>query len=417
MPYLSRRLTAAAGIVALALAVPELARSADVGDTFDDPVAAVVQQAVPAARSVVLVNTDGMGPAQRSFLQYVLHGESTTQPLDTLPSNGSLRTHSADHAFVTDSAAGATAWATGRKTRNGRVGVDASGRTLQTVLEQARAAGKTTALVEDHDVTDATPAAFAAHQTDRHAKYKIARDYVYRTRPDIMLGGGQSAWYPKGRRGPVPGEEKSIGKQNLVEVARSQGYQYAYDRASFAKLSGPRVLALLRDAALVRARTVKGYKKAKDPYYVPQHLLVQKALDLASQNPKGFFMVVDVDQGDNAGHGHDGRLLRAVGKELDRIVTVLKAFQAMHPETLVIITADHETGGMTIEEAGRARSAASGPFRVKGTDRWISLDWTTSKHTGVAVPVSAVGPNAAMLEGIHDNTYVYTVMHKTLFGP
>jgi alkaline phosphatase len=420
MSHLSRRWTAAAGVVALALGVPALARSADAttpAGTTAAPTALQAAQAVPSARSVILLNTDGMGPAQRTFLQYVLYGTTTTQPVDTLPHNGSLRTHSADKAFVTDSAAGATAWATGRKTSNGRVGVDASGRTLRTILEDARAAGKTTALVEDHDVTDATPAAFGAHQSNRNHKYKIAKDYLYRTHPDIMFGGGQSAWYPKRTQGPVPGEGKSVGKKNLVAVAKSQGYQYAYNRATFDRLSGPKALALVRDAALVRAKNVKGYKKAKDPYYVPEHVLVQKALDLASQDPDGFFLLIDVDQGDDAGHHHDGRLLRKVGRELNRIATMLKAFQVAHPETLVIITADHETGGLTIEEAASGRAAGSGPFQVKGSDRKVSLDWTTSKHTAVSVPVSAMGPNAELLEGVHDNTYVYTVMHKTLFGP
>ncbi len=443
MTHLSRRkIGAAVGVVALAAGSIIVARSADAAAPDSSAAAPAAQQVVPSARSVVLLNGDGMGPAQRTFLQYALYGLTVTQPMDTLPHNGSLRTHSADKAFVTDSGAGATAWATGRKTLNDRVGVDTKGKPLLTILEEAHAAGKTTALVEDHDVTNATMAAFGAHQVNRDHKYKIAKDYLYRTHPDIMFGGGQKIWYPKGTQGPVPGEDKSEGKKNLVNVAKSQGYQYAYNRATFDKLTGPKALALVRDDGIEYSEEVKGYKKSKDPYYVPEHVLVQKALDIASQNPKGFFMAIDVDEIDDAGHDHDGPLMIKSGRELNRIVKVLKAFQATHPETLIIITADHETGGMTIEDKADGGAGVapddpepywkgakprnvqingklpkdSGPFTVKNTKKKFTLDWTTPEHTGVAVPVSAVGPNAELLEGIHDNTYVYTVMHKTLFG-
>ncbi len=450
MQHVSRRqLGATVGVLALAVGsiiatnsaaaqgADQAATTADRGSTLQ-----AARPAVPRNRSVVILNGDGMGPAQRTFIQYALYGTVKTQPMDSLPHNGQLRTHSADPAFVTDSGAGATAWATGHKTLNDRVGVDTKGKALRSILEEARAAGKTTALVEDHDVTNATMAAFAAHQKNRDHKVAIARDYLYRTHPDLMFGGGQKIWYPKGTQGPVPGEDPSEGKTNLVKVAKKQGYQYAYNRKTFAKLTGPKALALVRDDGIEYSEEVKGYQKSKDPYYVAEHLLVKKALQIASQNPRGFFMAIDVDEIDDGGHDHDGPLMLKAGRELNRIVTVLRKFQASHPETLIIVTADHETGGMTIEDKADGGAGVapddpepyydedhprnvqidgklpvdSGPFKVKNMNRKFTLDWTTAEHSGVAVPVSAIGPNAASLEGIHDNTYVYKVMRRTLFG-
>ncbi len=175
---------------------------------------------------------------------------------------------------------------------------------------------------------------------------------------------------------------------------------------------------------------------------MPEHELVQKALDILSKDPEGFFMAIDVDETDDAGHVHDGQVLLKSGLELNKIAAVLKAFQATHPETLVIVTADHETGGMTIENDfdGATNVAgddpipafdskhpinvskkgklpkASGPFQIKGDKRKLGLDWTTPEHSGVDVPVTAVGPGSEQLAGVHDNTFVHTVAREALFG-
>lgn len=434
----TRRLVggAAAALATVAGTAVLLAGTAGADDT---PAAT---SAVPANRSVIILNGDGMGPAQRTFIQYALYGTVDTQPMDTLPFNGTLRTNSADKAFVTDSGAGATAWSTGQKTLNDHVGVDTKGKPLKTILEEASDAGKTTALVEDHDVTNATMAAFAAHKADRDDTNGIAEQYLRQTKPDIIFGGGQETWYPKGTHGPVKGGKPSEGPSNLVKEAQGDGYQYAYDKKTFAALTGPKALALVRDDALEYSEEKKGYKTSTDPFYVPEHELVQKALDLSSANANGFFMAIDVDEIDDAGHDHDGPLMLSAGAELNEIVTVLKAYQAAHPDTLIIVTADHETGGMTIEDKadggagvaaddpipyykgakptnvqkGKQLPAASGPFKVKNTSQRFTLDWTTPEHSGVAVQVSAAGPNAELLAGAHDNTWVYTVMHQTLFG-
>jgi alkaline phosphatase len=399
---------------------------------------------VPAKRSVILVNGDGMGPAQRTFLQYVLYGPTgPTQPIDDFPYSGRLRTISADpKEAVTDSAAGATAWSIGQKTVNGYVGVDKNGKPVKTILEEARDAGKATGIVEDHDVTNATTAAFAAHITNRDMKVSIARQFLRTTKPDVMFGGGERIWYPEGNPGKIPTDDDSEGKTNLVEEAKAGGYQYAYDKTTFAALTGPKALALVQDDALEKFRATKGYDERKDPAYVPEHELVQKALDILDQDPDGFFMAIDVDETDDAGHVHDGKLLLKSGAELNAIAVVLKAYAMTHPETLVVVMADHETGGMTIENDfdGATNVAgddpipefdedhpinvskngklpkASGPFQLKGDKRKIGLDWTTPEHSGVDVPVTAIGPGADQLQGIHDNTFIHTLSRQVLFG-
>lgn len=399
---------------------------------------------VPANRSVVIVNGDGMGPAQRTFLQYVLYGPTgPTQPMDDFPIYGMLRTISADpKEAVSDSAAGATAWAIGQKTVNGYVGMDRNGRPAQTLLEAARDAGKATGIVEDHDVTNATTGSFAAHVTNRDQKIRIARQYLRWTKPDVMFGGGERIWYPKGHPGKVPTDDVSEGKSNLVAEAKHAGYQYAFDKRTLNALTGPKALALVQDDGLIKFRETRGYRESRDPFYVPEHELVAKALEILSQDPDGFFMAIDVDETDDAGHIHDGVSLLKSGAELNRIAAVLKAFQATHPETLVIVTADHETGGMTIENVGDGATnvagddpipaydekhpvnvskagelpKASGPFQIKGDRRRLALDWTTPEHTGVDVPVTAIGPGAEQLAGIHDNTFVHTLSRQVLFG-
>lgn len=439
---LNRQRRAGVGIVVLALsAIVVAAVLVSTSDAASQP--AKKKPKVPKNRSVVILNGDGMGPAQRTFIQYVLYGTNHRQPMDSLPHNGWVYTHSADDAFVTDSAAGATAWSTGRKTINGHTAVDPDGKPMRTILEKAHAAGKTTMLVGDHDVTNATLAAFGAHQT-RSDKVAIAKDYLDKTHPDVLFGGGQKYWYPVGQDGPVEGEP-SKGTEDLVEVAKSKGYRYVYDRKTFDNLKvekGMKALALVRDDPLMRCAAVEGYDLKSDPYYVPTHMLIKKALDIGSLNPNGFFMAIDIDELDDAGHEHNGPLMLRAGAELNRCVEVLKKFQARHPETLIIVLADHECGCMTIEDkddggagvppddpvpyydpdnatnvqVGDELPPDSGPFMVKDTQQWFTLDWTSAEHGGVTTQVSAKGPNARMLQGFHDNTYVYKVMHRTLFG-
>lgn len=365
--------------------------------------------------SVVVLIGDGMGPAERAAIQYRLYGKTVRQPMDDQEHYGMLRTHAKGGGIVTDSAAGATAMATGVKTKRNYVGVGPNGKPLPTLLEIADDEGKSTAIISDNDVTNATLAGFAAHHDDRDNKRVIANQYLAGTRPDLIFGGGEEVWYPKGNPGKVPDmieDDVSYGRKNLVAKAKRMGYEYAYDRRTFARLEGPKALAMTRTDALLREAFIRKYNYANDPYAVPEHEMVAKALDILGQDPEGFFMAVEVDEIDDAGHEHSPKLLFSSGQELNRIATVLERYRRDHPNTLVIITADHETGGLGIE--AHYQRGGAGPFPVANSPEKFRLDWTTPGHTAINVPVTSSGPRSQRLEGVRDNTRVFDVASKLL---
>ena len=176
----------------------------DPGDlgALGDPV-----RPAPRRQSVIFVNGDGMAAAQREAGRLSIAGLDADLEMDELPTAGLLTTDSRDPAaFVTDSAAAATAWSTGQKTYNGAISVDVNKNPLQVLGEQAKAAGKATGLVTTAQVTDASPAAFFARTADRRSQDEIARQYLDESKPDVILGGGEDWWHPRGHPRHLPGQ-------------------------------------------------------------------------------------------------------------------------------------------------------------------------------------------------------------------
>ena len=175
---------------------------------------------------MIVLQGDGMGTAQRDLIRLVTVGNKAGQDLvmNRLEHTGLVHTDPADpKQAVTDSAAAATAFATGVKTFNGGVGVDANGKPVRTLLEDARRAGKSTGLVTTSQVTDATPAAYAAHVSDRAQQSEIARQFLESSKPDVILGGGEDYWYPKGNPGRAarpPGDRPDRGEQGRPRQPR-----------------------------------------------------------------------------------------------------------------------------------------------------------------------------------------------------
>jgi alkaline phosphatase len=280
--------------------------------------------------------------------------------------------------------------------------------------------------VEDSDLTNATMAGFAAHVRDRDLRRTIARQYLYDTKPDVMLGGGEEYWCKRGTPGQIPNDlpgDRCRGKTNLVAAAQGLGYQYASDADGVAALTGPKVLGLVQSDPYVR-ELLADYDRKKDPHYVPEEGLVAKAIELLSQNPNGFFLVIDVDEIDVAGHASHAGLVIKSGDMLNRIVNTVEAYRATDPNLLFVVTADHETGGMTIEGPSNNSTSVrgypvpnrwrNGPFGIEGTDMTFTTDWTTPGHTGVPVPLTAAGPGAGQLDGLNDNTDVFAVARGVL---
>lgn len=393
--------------------------------------------------SVIILSGDGLGVAQRSATQLFYYGTRETQPMDALPYAGNLRTDSLSP--FTDSAASATSMGTGVRTKNNHAGVLPSGERLFNLVEEAHTLGKSAGLVIDNDVTNATMAGFAAHVDNRDHKRQIARQFLEQTKPEVMFGGGEKIWYPTGHPGKIPDEhpeDRSNNKVNLVKQAKSLGYQYAWDGETVDALSGPKALALVQAEAYLRGNDIRGYTRGDDPHFVPQEDLVRKALEILGQDPEGFFMAIDVDGLDSAAHEHDGRTTMLMGQVTNRIVEVIQEYRESNPNVLVVVTGDHETGGLMVEPPnskstnsggdedvpvfGKPKNQPlphgetpplSGPFPVKDQEgARFKLDWTTPGHTGLMVPVTADGPGAERLTGVHHNSHVHDVASDVLNG-
>jgi alkaline phosphatase len=386
------------------------------------------EAAPPSGTSVIVLIGDGMGPGQRAATQLARYGIATTQPMDALPVSGSMLTQPHGKSAVTDSAAGATAISTGVKTRNGYTGVGPDGARLETLLEVARDAGKSTGLVSDNDVTNATLAAFGAHVRNRDQKRAIVQSYLHDTKADVMIGGGEQYWHKRGTPGRIPNdlpEDRSRAKTSIVTEAKQLGYQYAYDAETLAGLTGPKALGLVQQAPLVR-ELLADYDRGEDPHYVPEEAMVAKAIEILSQNPNGFFLAIDVDQIDEAGHGSHAGLTIKAADVVNRIVQTVETYRATDPNLLFVVTADHETGGLTIEGPSSNKTSVrgfpipnrwrNGPFKVEGTKGVFTADWTTPGHTGVPVPLTAAGAQAGQLDGLNDNTEVFDVASEVLVG-
>ena len=403
---------------------------------IDEPRTAHAQSSSGGAENVIFMMGDGMGQAQRDAIQLATVGAYDNLVMDSLPYEGMVGTNSVDpETFITDSAAGATSFASGIKTVNGAVGVDPEGNAVPTVLEQAKAAGKSVGLVTTSQVTDASPAAFAAHVEDRDEQSEIARQYIQESQPDVILGGGEDFWYPAGNEGAYPAktseddeEVSQSDKGNLVEQAEQAGYQYVSNADELQAAGGPKLLGLFANEEMFQQ-----FPEDEGGEYAPAVSLpdmTAKAIDVLSQNPNGFFLFVEEEGVDEMGHANNGELQIKSGKALDDSVSLAKNYAGQTGDTQLIVTADHECCGLVVEgpddpeypdENGGKQgdenanlSTEDGPFPVANSDYEFIMDWTTTGHTAADVPLTATGPGAGSLMGNYENTHIYDVMAQTL---
>ena len=274
---------------------------------------------------------------------------------------------------VTDSAAAATAFATGVKTFNGGVGVDAKGKPVRTLLEDARRQGKATGLVTTSQVTDATPAAYAAHVNDRAQQSEIARQFLESSKPDVILGGGEDYWYPPGNPGALPDhpatdptEESKGDRGNLVERAKQLGYRYVSDRAGLAKARGPKLLGLFANEEMFEHRE-EGNGDLYEPA-VPLPEMAAKALDVLSQDRDGFFVLIEEEAIDEMAHENNAGLMIKSGAALDATVKVAVDFAARprHADRRPGRPRDRRPDDREPRRRGRVRRGASGGRPVHG---------------------------------------------------
>lgn len=386
-------------------------------------------------KNIIIMIGDGMGPAYTSAYRLYKDDPDTEEVEETVFNRllvGSASTFPArESGYITDSAAAATALSSGIKTYNGAIGVDLKHQPVPTLLERAHRAGLATGVTVTSQVNHATPAAFLSHNISRKHYDELAHSYLD-TGASVILGGGQR-YFP-------PALREQFAKQN---------YQVVTDMAALNNISQGKVLGLFADVQLPWA--------IDEPEENRLSQLTTKALTLLSQSKQGFVLLVEGSLIDWAGHSNDIAVAMGEMDEFANAIEVAEQFVRQHPDTLMVVTADHNTGGLSIGRNGHygwhpsvlhQMTASPDTIAAKAiaTDDWQAIvakglgftptapqyqrlttarmqgqdtladalkhlidkksntGWTTSGHTGIDVQVFAAGPAAELFNGHQDNT-------------
>lgn len=319
-------------------------------------------------KNLVFMIGDGMGLAQVSLLM-IEHGYAPVS-FDRAENIALLTTYSANNR-VTDSAAAGTALATGFKTDNGMLGQMPDGTPVESMIVRAAREGCPTGEVVVSTLQHATPAAFYAYAADRGDDRRIT-EQLLQSDIDVLFGGGA---------GLISDEQR--------EEFRSKGYRIVEDLDETDGIVSGKVLGLFA------RKHLPGAGGRGD--YLPR--ATRKALEIldadSRETGKGFILMVEGSQVDLAGHDNDAKRLLAEMNDFDRAVAEAMDFADAHPGTLVVVTADHETGGLSIPSNKE-------DFRL--SDSGVEYAFSTGGHTGILVPVYLYGTGAERINGILDNT-------------
>lgn len=408
------------------------------------------------AKNVILLIGDGMGFGQLTAARIVKGGSLY---MDGFTYSGHASTYPDDpkEKWVTDSAAAGTALATGVKSYNAAISVDVDKQPRKTILEAAQEAGKSTGLVTTTRITHATPAVFAAHNVNRDAEDEIALDMMNHN-VTVLLGGGKQFFVPKDQGG-----KRADGK-DLITEAKYNGYAYVETKEDMDAVEKGKLLGLF-------AKSHMSYELDRPTTQEPSLAeMTRKAIEILSQNSNGFFLMVEGGRIDHASHAHDAAATVYDTLAFDEAVGVALDFALHNRDTLVVVTADHETGGLSVGGYGEYNfkpevlKNARGSFEegiapkftpdniqeimadyagitdltteemntlaqaVKNKDknfyalataaeivsRRADVGWTSSGHTGADVPVFAYGPYAEDFAGYLDNTAINQFMVNAL---
>lgn len=355
-------------------------------------------------QNVIYLIGDGMGFGAVSSL---LLSESEVTGFEMAPVIGLNETCSANN-YVTDSPAGGTALATGTRTCNGYMGVDPQGQQLESILKKAQQWNKKTGIVVNTVLTEATPGAFYAGVKKRSESYRIAEQFVV-SGVDVAIGSGLSAF---------------INRPDSVDLTASlieKGYDVYLDWKSVLQTTSQRFVGILpmsdvhrrnkpstqsagaADGAEVclAARLAASHDDAGADTTVlsePNEYLakaVMKALSvLEKDSPDGFFLMVESAIIDGYGHNNDSEGMIEEMQEFNQTLKALVAYVQEHPNTLLVVTADHETGGTSV--AYKSHEV--------GETVPLQLSFSTKGHTGTVVPVFAYGAGSEAFAGIMKNT-------------
>ena len=330
----------------------------------------LVVEAAPrlGPRSLIVMIADGAGVEHWTLARFARDDLAIRE----FPVAALVDTRGDGHV-VTGSAAGATALSTGTRTFLGAIGVAPDSTERQTVLEAAMARGMSTGLITTAIIADATPAAFAAHAVSRSEMASIARQMI-ELPVDVMMGGGRRIW-------DLAEERESL---DLWTPTR-QRYEVVESAAELNAVDTDRVTALFgvfADAAMPRAGE-------RSPSLT---MMMSTALDILDNDPEGFFLMVENEGSDTEAHSNVEReILVNEMLDFDDAVRLALEFQRRHPETLLVVTADHETGGISLTSA---------------EDRSDTLQYSTGDHSAAFVPLFAIGPGADRFGGLKENREV-----------
>lgn len=328
-------------------------------------------------KNIILLIGDGMGLSQVSAFLYENGNEMA---LEHFPVVGFQKTISKDN-LVTDSAAAATAMATGKKTNNNLLSQLPDSTILQTILEEAEKRRYASGLVATSSIVHATPAAFYAHQPLRSFYEQIATDFL-KSDVDLIIGGGEKYF-----------SDRAYDNRNLLKELEAKNY--------FVSRQIP-LLKVAKNYAKIAVFTAEEQPVA----YGQGRTYLKSAVEFATsflktRSENGFFMMAEGSQIDWACHANNKQMFFEEMKDFDEAVMAAYLFARQDGETLVIVTGDHECGGLAIN--GGKKSGK------------LDIQFTTKGHTGVMIPVFAYGPQAQLFNGLYDNTDIYHKMRKA-FG-
>ena len=319
------------------------------------------------AKNIILAIGDGVGPNQITLSRIAIGGLDHRLFIDQIPYVGTSLTHSYKDAY-TDSAAAATAWSTGYKTKNRYLSLDPDKKILDTIVEMLHKKGYTSGLVATSSVTHATPAALYAHIDSRY-EYKNIANQLINSSIDIALGGGKEFF-----------DLNKINDTHYV-LTEKESLQLNFDHSK-------KLIGLFDDDGIERSN--------EKP---TQRQMTNFVLNHFNKQCSGFFLLTEGSQIDWAGHDNDANEMIEEFRDFDLTIRDLIKFVNEDNETLLIVTSDHETGGLQI---------------LKQDDDKVVIQWGTGRHTSTPVGVHAYGPGAELFQGLMDNTDIHYKILKAI---
>lgn len=325
------------------------------------------------AKNVIVLIGDGTGLAQL-YAGYEANNHFLN--IYTMPYTALSKT-SCTNKRVTDSGAGGTAIACGQKTHEYAIGVDANDKPITSMLEIAKQRGKRTGILVSCDVCHATPASFMAHVPNRNMMEEIAEFYL-QDNVDIFMGGGKKRF-----------DQRKDGR-NLIDSLKNHGYEVVFNEQEMFNTKTQKIAGLFAENYM--------------PLFKERGNILQNALTLTlsrlnQNNKKGFFLMFEGSQIDSKAHDNDYEAMLGEIKDFDECVRIALDFAKKDGNTLVVVTADHETGGLTINDDGKAGTMPK---------------WSTGWHTGVPVIIYAYGPGSENFHGVIENNETFDIIMKAM---